>query len=217
MFRDNFKSLKEKELRKLWKEYENLWKIARNKENGYLVEVEPYQKGWARYYVLREDIKNRNDARTIQQALDLINSERVSNREDFTVKDYKAGKYVPMKQPLNNVTEKKWETLSPSVQKWFVKRQLVEKYSNRVYYAYVFKLDYFFEFKVEPNIITHHWIPDSEWATRQAELSHKLQRENLWPKINKMLGASAQPKNWKLPQHVKNKRGMFYSSEDFEE
>jgi hypothetical protein len=167
----------------LWKEYQNLWEIARKKENGHLVEVEPYQKGWVRYYVLRSDIKNRNDARFIQQALDLINVERCCSRQNFTVKDYKTGKYVPMEQKLSYVTEQKYETLSQNVKKWFVKTQLVDKYSNRVYYGYVFKLDYFFEFKIEPNIITHHWIPDNAWETRRAEIDHKLQTQNLWPNV----------------------------------
>lgn len=217
MFRDNFKSLKEKELRKLWKEWQNLWEIARRKENGHLVEVEPYQKGWVRYYVLRHDIKNRNDARFIQQALDLINSERYCSRQNFTVKDYKTGKYVPMEQKLGYISEQKYETLSQNVKKWFTKTQLVDKYSNRVYYVYVFKLDYFFEFKIEPNIITHHWIPDSTWASRRAEIDNKLQRDNLWPRINKMLGASTSWKDWKLPRHVKNKRGHYISLDEFED
>jgi hypothetical protein len=217
MFRDNFKSLKEKELRKLWKEYQNLWEVARKKENGHLVEVEPYQKGWVRYYVLRGDIKNRNDARFIQQALDLINVERYCSRQNFTVKDYKTGKYVPMEQKIGYITEQKYETLSQNVKKWFTKTQMVEKYSNRVFYGYVFKLDYFFEFKIEPNIITHHWIPDNAWETRRAEINHKFQTQNLWPKINKMLGASTSHKDWKLPRHVKNKRGHYFSLDEFED
>jgi len=203
----------EKELRKLWSEYNNSWKVS--KERGQYVEVEPYQSGWIRYFIPRQDIKNRTDIRWIRQALDLINNTRFCHNKDFIVKDSK-GKYVPIEQRLGSISEEKYESLVQNVKKLFEKRQFVQKYSKQIYFRYCFKLEWYFEYQIEPNIVTHHWMPDPEWETHVAEISHRIGRNNLWPKINRMLGSSTKYKEWRLSPKLKNKYGMYFSEEDYD-
>jgi len=209
----NSKTDKEKNLRKLWMEYRDTWN--KRKDRGQYVDVEPYQSGWIRYYVPRQDIKNRTDIRYIKQALDLINSVVRSGREDFTYKNTK-GVYKPISQKLKSISEKKWESLSPNVKKLFVYREYRNEWTKKTYFAYGFKFEWYFEFEVEPCIITQQWLPDSDWETYVAELNHRIERNNLWPQINKMLGVSSNHREWKLPLHVKNKRGMLFVLDDIE-
>ena len=179
---------REKELRELYEQYSETWR-SRN-QHGHWVDVEPYQRGWIRSFTLRDDIKNRRDARYIKQALDLINNRVYSHREDFLHRDWKTGKWVPIEQRVHSIPEKKWEGLSTNLQKLFERRLMKYQYSNHTYYAYCIKYEWYFVFKIEPNMIDQHWVPDSDWETHCAEIRNRIDRNHLWPKINKALGVS---------------------------
>jgi hypothetical protein len=212
----NKKEYEQKKLRKLAEEYHSSFKKRR--ESGEWVSVEPYQQGWVRYFSLRDDIKNRKDARYIQQALNLVNTEVYSHREDFKRKDYKTGKYVPIEQKLNYLLEKDYENLSPNLQKLFVKREVRMKYSPKTFFAYFFIHEWYFVFKKEPNIITQRWLPDEEFESHIAEMQNKIYRDNLYPKINKAYSrpTSYKAKGWKIPMDVKNKRGVFLNDDMYD-
>jgi hypothetical protein len=209
----DFKSTQEKKLRKLWKEYRDTW--GKQKEHGQWIEVEPYQRGWRRYFVPRPDIKNRTDIRWIRQALDLINNTKFCRNKDFIVKDFK-GQYKAVEQRLGTLTEEKYNAQPQNVKKLFIRAAFVSKYTKQTYYRYVFQLEWYFEYKVEPNIVTHHWLPDTDWETHITELSHQIERNNWWPKIDKMLGNSRKYKEWRLSPYLRNKYGECLTEEDFD-
>lgn len=210
----NFRTEKDKEIRRLYKEYSDTWQQSRTR--GQFVEVEPYQAGWYRHYVLREDIARRDDARFYRQALDLVNTNVICNREDFLVRSWKKKEgFKPIKQELKSLNDLEFERLNPNLNKLFARVQKWNTWSKLTYFVYEVSRPTYYVFEVEPNIVTHHWLPDPEWETYTTELSHRIERNNLWPKINHLLGV---PNNydrdytWNKGKRM-NKYGEFLTTE----
>ena len=189
MIRDR-KTEQEKELRRLWTEYIELSQKHWRRESGTWVEVEPYQKGWVRKFVLRDDIKNRTDAKEIRHVLDLINVSKVCSRKDFTEKSWKTKKYEPIVQKLKRIDEATYNKLSEKEKSYFGEWLQIDKKDKHYRKTYAFKYDFWFVFEIKPNMITRHWIPDAELESRYTEIRNKLQTHNLWPKIDHILGVS---------------------------
>ena len=184
--RRNKKYEEEKELRRLYEEYRNTWRLR--KEHGHFIDIPPYRSGWSRTFTLRSDIKNRKDARWIRQALDLINTETQCHRKDFLSKGLRSKTWKPIPQKLCHLSVEKYEGLPTAVQKYFVKGWVSGRYVRKAYEAYFFKFPWFFVFKIEPRMVTQRWIPDSEWESYCGEILNKIERNNLWPKMGRVLG-----------------------------
>ena len=217
MYRDS-KTEKEKELRRLWTEYMEVSHQHWRRENGTWIDVEPYQKGWTRKFVLRDDIKNRTDAKDIRHVLDLINITKVCSRKEFTEKSWKTKKMEPIEQHLRRIDEATFKKLNEKEQSFFgewLHHDKKEKYYRK---TYAFKHDFWFVFEVSPNMITRHWVPDAVLESRYAELRNKLQSNNLWPKIDHILGVKNRD-YWDRKDRDKylNADGFEMSEDDFED
>lgn len=212
--RRNEKFYEGKEVRRIYKEWTDLWRSY--KDLGHWVKVKPYRRGWTRYYVLRNDISRRKDAFYIQKALDLVNTTRYSRSKKFTTRDWRSKKDKPISQSLGYISEEKYEGLDDRIKKHLVKRIYTQKtvWGKREYVGYTLRHEYWAEFKIEPNIIVEHWIPDVEVERRRAELDLKIERHNLWPKIYREHGWS----NWKWDnpyyERYKNRRGEIGNFEE---
>lgn len=177
-------------------------------QDGKWVEVEPYQNGWIRYYTLRSDIKNRNDAHIILQLLEKINSKRFCRKKDFLEYSYKHKKWVDIKQPLLTLTEKEYNTLSDRQRKYFNLYKHI--YPNipgnpaREEIRAEFTFDYFFIFTISENIVTHHWIPDAEWQARTTELfDYLFTNRKRSGELDNILGRKTRDEFWGLPKKRK--------------
>lgn len=220
----NHKTEQEKELRRFYEAYRNTWDSK--KEHGQWKEVEPYQKGWVRFFELRDDIKNRTDAGAIQKVLEVVNNRLYCGREDFLYQKYTKGKkkvMLPLKQTVRYLLESTYEQLDERTKSYFSKKIWMEKrmYPSKHYVTitgYMVNDPYWFVYKIEPNVITHHWIPDSEWESHCQEIRNKIQRNNLWPKIYRMLGGDSMKEKGYLynPAWMKSKYGENLSDEDFD-
>jgi hypothetical protein len=192
--RRDAKTEREKELLKLNREYANLWKAKYSGEAGHYVELEePYQQGWERYFVLRDDAKNRRDAHVLNKLLDILNVTIHCHRRDFMTKDWRTGKWVPITQTIKTLDVGSWKKLNERERSYFsgswecVGKDWHTK-EKRWEFRYHFHYPEYFVFRVEPLYVTHQWIPNSDWETKHAELYHYICNNNLWPKINKALG-----------------------------
>lgn len=187
----NGRSEADKKIRKIWKNYLKL-SDARFK-SGEWVQIEPYQRGWARSFRLRDDAKNRNDAREMQQVLDKINTTVHCKNERFERWNWKTNKMEPIPQKPKYLTIEQYNDLNEKQKSFFVKKDWVETdiihgvKKKKYISAYVFKYDYYLIFNVEPNIVTHHWIPDQIIESLYGELKTHIQRNNLWIKMAKVL------------------------------
>jgi len=217
----------EKQLLKLYREYRNTW--DNSKDHGTWVEVTPYQKGWIRFYVLRDDAKNRADAYRLRKVLDLANSKIYSSIEDFTRAVWKKGRIVKglrenIKQPLKFLNEREYENIPSDIKKYFRRLEWTEKrtYPTKHYVTivgYVVTVPEYFVFHVEPNIITHHFLPDGEWESRIQEIRNKITRDNLWPKINKAMSKSLNNGHHNYSMRsiwIRNKYGIEFTAEELE-
>ena len=211
------KDEQEKKLRKLAREHIEAWKATR--DSGEWVDVEPYQHGWIRYFDLREDIKNREDVVDIRRALHLINNQKYCRKKDFLAYDWKTKKEKPMEQHICMLSPEKYVELDEKLKSYFSKQLILDvvryPYPRRMMVTkYVFKYDFWFEFVVEPNIIIRHWIPDSVAESRYAEIKNNINTNNLWPKIDRVLGVKNHHRydiNW-----LQDKYGNSMSDVDFE-
>ena len=137
MFRD-YKTEKEKELRRLYEEYCNRWK----EKKGYVVELEePYQRGWDRFFVLRDDAKNRNDVKDLREVLKMLNYTVHCSRRNFTEKNWKTRKFEPITQVLKTIDESTYLSLSEKHRSYFVQRYIRDdKYRSKKWILrYIFK------------------------------------------------------------------------------
>jgi hypothetical protein len=211
--RRNEKFYKSKEIRKIYNEYSRQW--TDRYTHGDWVQVTPYQLGWTRYFKLRDDISRRSDADRIQTALDLVNTFQYCRNEKFVRRTHKK-QIVVIEQDLKHLSVEQFEKLDPPVAKYFRMGWLYPKINRwsvglprPPYKVYYFKHSYWAVLHKDPNIITEQWRPDEAWERRMGELQLKIDRHNLWHKINRELGVSNKHKEWRLTPFLKNKRGQF--------
>ncbi|PBQ34551.1 hypothetical protein CNR22_23125 [Sphingobacteriaceae bacterium] len=170
-----------KELKRLQKEQMNL---------GHKELDPPVQRGWKRSFVLRPDVERTKDRAFFQALLDKINTEQYSHRRDFKKKIRKKGKkiHVPRVQKLNEFYEWSFRKLKLTekeklyfIEKWEFnqKRELCKKYAFAEPWRYTLR--------VRPNMITKVKVIDPLLLQQQAEIDNFLCRNNLWPRLHKVV------------------------------
>lgn len=150
----NKKKAKEKELIRRNKRWAELCTNHRRKE--YIDLVPPIQKGWKRFFVLREDIAKSEEAAFLQQLLDKINVTTYSMRKDFKVKAKQKGRkvYVPTEQEFPVISRWHMKALKLS-EKEFACFELEDRwYAQEVRKVYVFQNTWKFKLKIAPYFIT---------------------------------------------------------------
>jgi len=210
------KKQKDKQLIGMVRELNILRKQRR--EAGIWEEVEPYVHGYYRTYELRDDIKNRRDAKEIREVLQMINSVKYCRRKDFLAWNYKTNKKEDIAQPLGAISKQKYDALSEKHKSFFYLTYSRENMSKQLIPEYRFKYDYYFVKTISENIITHHWIPDANIERLYAELNKKMVRDNLWPKHAKARSKSLHNgyDHWE-GIYRKNKMGELMDDSRFEE
>ena len=185
----NHKFSREKEWLALERELKQLWKDQR--DAGTLIDIEPYQRGWYRFFVLKDNHKNQKYSRDAQTLLDLVlNVRRYSNRKDFKVWSPKEHDWVSSRQLLHRLTHQEYNKLDERYQKYFQMTQEYSRYSRRLETYFEFKHPQWFELKIEPNMISKEWIPDAALESRIAELESYMRRNNVWDRLNRLHGCS---------------------------
>lgn len=206
------KRLREKDLEKqLIHLYKRLRHIRKEQNNlGYIDLVPPFQKGWKRFFVLRDDVLKSQDALFFQSILDKINTMQFSFRKDFKVKQKQKGKkvYVEREQPFPVIElyELKKIKLTEKEQTYFyfdLKYNLNWKEWRKVL---VFKDPWRFVLKVAPNMITKVRIIDPALIKKECEIENHLKKNNLHHKMWKIMnGYSNCISGWKKDEKMKYK------------
>lgn len=213
----NHKIKKQKNLIQLVEELYTLERDSRHA--GTFVDVEPYRWGWERNFVLRDDAKNRSDARELRQILDLINMRVHSHRKDFKYKDWKTKLWMDIPQKLKYLNEYQYQSLNEKKRSYFVKREWCETNKHtkkKIFYSgYVFKNDWLFTFKITPCIVDKEWIPNTELESRIGEIRTKINRDCLWPQVSRARSKSCNHKeyDYRPPDPTKHDIESFFSEE----
>lgn len=182
------KTDRDKQLIQLDKRRAELWDQRRKLP---LVPLEqPYQRGWKRFFVLREDLKHSQRAAFYEDLLPKINTIEYSRDKSFKRKKRrkKGYGYEVRKQLLRELDLYWWNgpkvNLTEQEKACFT---CVEAYSiktRRLEVKYVFDEPWRYVLKVTPNMVTHRKPIDSDLEKELAWIDNHIDRHDLAPRIH---------------------------------
>ena len=168
--------------------------LEKQKRTMPLVPLEkPYQKGYVRFFVVRDDVKRSKLGEFFDNLLTKINTYQYADNRKFQKKKKRRGRriYVPRKQELLSFRQREWEyaiekgKLVAEECKYFLK---VERYNpdcKEFETYYEFAEPWRFILRVRPNIITHYRPIDFEIENELAGLNKVLDDYKNWGIIQK--------------------------------
>lgn len=175
----------DKTLIRLHKEEKVIQKARRNL--GWTELKPPVQRGFVRFFVLREDVKRTRQASFFEEILKKINTSQWSYRRDFKRKRRKFGKkvYVVREQSLRDVggTEFFGKNFNELERLCFYETLIQPKWSRTPIKVYRFIESWRFVLRVEPNMITQVRTKDLDLEKREAEINKYFTyegRQRLW-------------------------------------
>lgn len=189
----------DKQLIQLYKEERALYNQQRNL--GWEPLIPPVQKGWKRFFVLRDDVARSRNAEFFQNILNKINTYDWSYRKDFMVKKRRFGrkKYVVKEQKLLQPCERHFEKLkfNDKEKQMFHETFHYDKRSREPMKKFVFNEPWRFALNVRPNMITRIRKIDSEIESRIKEIDSYMERNDYEGRLGKLLHGRFQWKEWK--------------------
>ena len=135
----------------------------------YSIPVAPYQLGFKRFFVLREDYSLRSDAQDIKRALDLVNTTVYCPREDFMRYSITRNQFFPIVQIPKALSVREFEERckTDKMQSFFLYQRVEmsrgpagEGFDVHLIPQYVFCRQHLIEFHTEPNIVTTRRVVD---------------------------------------------------------
>jgi hypothetical protein len=203
------KRLQKKEQdKKLMHLYHEFKRLQREQQNlGFADLIPPVQKGWKRFFVLRQDVVVSKDGKFFQELLEKINTTTFSHRKDFKKKRKKNGKRVDVDriQKPKEFMECEFRKLALTErEKLFFKEEWRFCYRNRLYKVYVFTEPWRFVLRVKPNMVTQVRIIDPLLKQRADEIDNYLERNSLYGRVFKVMG-NHHRYSWPVGEKVKYK------------
>ena len=187
----------EKYLRECIKRQKALFKQRRELP---LVPLEkPYQKGYVRFFVLREDVRQGKQADFFATLLEKINTYQYADNRKFQKKKKRRGKrvYIARKQELYTFSQWEWQRALESgkftekERAYFAKIEYFNHPKDRFETYYEFTEAWRFELRVKPNMITHYRPVDIAIEQELAELDKIIDNHKNWGIIHsKIYGGS---------------------------
>ena len=182
----------EKHLIQLRKREKELWK--KRKDLPLIPLENPYQKGWQRSFVLREDVARSSEAEFYRTLLEKINTWQFSSEKSFKRKKKRKRRNVYVEK-IQTVKEfSKWEWKSPKLEltekekAHFYKRERWCSNFKRYKIHYVFNEPWRYVLRVSPYMITHTKMVDSDLESEIQLLDNYIVNLDLRNKINRLLG-----------------------------
>lgn len=152
----------------------------------------PYQQGWVRFFVLREDVLRSPQAEFFQHLLTKINTYKYSNAKSFSKKVRKKGKRIVVEehQELCRVYPQQWNCeklgLTDKEKTYFT---YVEKWCqnfDRMLRYYEFNESWRYVLRVKPHFVTHRKAIDAEIESELDCIENRITNYHLRNKINKL-------------------------------
>lgn len=187
----------DKKLLQIGKEESKLFKQKRSL--GWEPLIPPIQRGWKRFFVLRDDVARSKHALFFENILAKINTQDWSHRKDFKKKKKRFGrkKYEVRPQSLLRPYEWQFQKLGfTDAEKQFFhevwemdcRRQLVKRY--------VFNEPWRFVLRVRPNMIDKVWKTDAVIEKRLQEIDNYLNRNGYENRLSKLLHGQGRYSWW---------------------
>nr|WP_314290402.1 hypothetical protein [uncultured Capnocytophaga sp.] len=159
----------------------------------------PYQKGYVRFFVLREDVRQGKQAEFFATLLEKINTYQYADTRKFQKKKKRRGKrvYISRKQELYTFSQWEWERalekgkFTQKERAYFAKIECFNRQKDRFEIHYEFTEAWRFELRVKPNMITHYRPVDIAIERELAELDKIIDDYKNWGIIHsKIYGRS---------------------------
>jgi hypothetical protein len=186
----------DRQLIALYKEERALYQQRRNL--GWEPLIPPIQRGWKRFFVLREDVVRSRQAAFFENILAKINTKGWSHRKDFLIRKRKYGrkKYVVKEQKLLQPDEYCFLKLnfSEAEKKLFHVEYHFERWKQKPVKKYVFNEPWRFVLRIRPNMIDKVRARDEWLEARLKQINNYLERNNYRKRQTKLLHGSGK---WK--------------------
>jgi hypothetical protein len=165
----------------------------------------PYQKGWQRNFILREDVSRSNESIFYKTLLEKINTWQFSSEKSFKRKKKRKRRnvYVEKIQTVKEFSE--WEWRSPKLELTEKEKAHFYKWERwcsnfkRYKIHYVFNEPWRYVLRVSPYLITHTKMVDSDLESQIQLIDNYITNRNLRNKINKLRGGFSN--HWKYYQN----------------
>lgn len=170
----------EKQIRKKYQRSNELWEIKRN--IPWIPLEQPYQRGFVRFFTVREDVMRSKDGDFFDGILKKINTYMYSESRQFLKKKKKSGRriYVEREQKLKQISSFSWNDpkfgLTPREREYFLKQEEYCPFRKQYVPYYEFIEPWRFTLRIRPNMITHYKPVDFELEKESAELDSYLRQ-----------------------------------------
>lgn len=199
-----------KYLIRLSKERKTLYKQKR--ELGWQPLSPAVQKGWKRFFILRDDVARSKQADFFSGILKKINNYDWSWKKDFLVKKKRRGKkvYVVKNQQLLKPGERQFQGMNFTEQEkqLFYPELQWESWSKEPIKKYVFAEPWRFILVVRPNMIDKIRIKDAFLESELQRISNYLERNALRQKQSRIVHGYSKRRSWR--EIVKHKEVYGY-------
>lgn len=200
---------RDKRLIALWRRYS---KLSKYKWSLPFVEIEqPYQRGWKRYFVLHDDLRYNPRKDFFEALLEKINTVEYHHDQDFKFKKRKKKRsgYEYKRQFLREFASYEWidnkMKLTEEEQAYFMKVETYNVYAKRTSISYVFTEPWRYKLKVAPHFVTHARKLDIEIERELAFVNNHINKNFLWPRIDRLTSGKGYRGNRFLDEKPKYK------------
>ncbi len=205
----------EKQIRQKHKRCNELWQLRREIP---LVPLEkPYQKGFVRFFVVRDDVMRTKDGTFFNGILNKINTEMYSETRKFLKKKRKSGRriYVDREQKITSLSTYEWNDprmgLTDRERQYFLRTETYCPFRKTTVSSYEFIEPWRFILRVKPYIITHYKPLDSELEKETDELDDFLSQYKVAGITHKTIyGKSARWKEKYRRDHTVSRKCFHY-------
>jgi UDP-2,3-diacylglucosamine pyrophosphatase LpxH len=161
------------------------------------------QRGWKRFFVLRDDIARGADAQFFENILKKINTQKIYWRKDFKVKKRKFGRkiYVVQTQELFKPDAYEFSKFkfTEKERTFFDAEFSYDKWHGKFIKRYVFNEPWRFVLRIRPNMIDKQKKIDAEKEARLKEIGNYIRGNNFDKRLHRMIYGHYQHKTWGMP------------------
>lgn len=181
---------RDKQLIRLDRKQSALWNRRRHLP---MVPLEhPYQKGWKRLFVLRDDVKTLPNTAFYHTLLDKINTVKYHFDKSFKVKKRRKRRYGEkmISQSLREISECEWQRnhfqLTEEEQACFIRTESTDLKTRYTEVKYVYSETWRFVLKVMRHVVTEVKMVDEILEQELKAIDNHIDNNNLRPRIRRL-------------------------------
>ena len=194
---------KEKQLIQLDKKESQLYTQRNNL--GFELLEKPYQKGFKRFFIVREDVAQTKYVDFYNELLVYINTTKYSLRKDFkkSKKVKRKRVFVETIQELESFYSYTFNKIPEKFKQYFLPIEEYHPNFKTFITKYKFIEPWKYVLKIEPNMITQRRKIDIELEQELSQIKNKIERNHLRIRINKAKSKKTNYKEWKVADNKK--------------